>query len=89
MTVLIENLGHKEQLTMLQTDSATAEGILNKKIQPKRTIAMDMRFHWLCDRQQQKHINIFWKPVILNLRDYHTKHHPTSHHQKMRTKYVT
>ena len=86
---ILETHGHKQQPTMLQTDSATAEGILNKKMQPKQTKAMDMRFHWLGDRQQQKHINIFWKPGILNLGDYHTKHHPASHHQKIRTQYVT
>ena len=79
---ILENLGHKQQLTLMQTDSATAEGILNKKMQPKRTKAMDMRFHWLCDRHQKRKINIFWKPGILNLGDYHSKHHPDSHHQK-------
>ena len=86
---ILENLGHKQQPTMPQTDSATAEGILNKKMQPKRTKAMDMRFNWLRDRQQQKHINIFLKPGILNLGDYYTKHHPASHHQKLRPQYVT
>ena len=86
---ILENFGHKQQPTLMQTDSKTAEGILNKKMQPKQKKAMDMRFHWLCDRQQQKHIKIFWKPGILNLGDNHTKHHPASHHQKMRTKYIT
>ena len=56
---ILENLGHKQQPTLMQTDSETAEGILNKKMQPKRTKAMDMRFHWLRDWQHQKHINIF------------------------------
>ena len=79
---ILKTLGHEQQPTMFKSDSAMAEGILNKKMQPKWTKAMDMRFHWLRKRQQQKHVNIFWKPGILNLGDYHTKHHPASHHKK-------
>ena len=86
---ILETLGNKQQPTLLQTDSPKFGGVLNKKIQPKRTKATDISFHWLHNRQQQKCINIFWKPGIQNLGDYHTKHHPASHHQKMRTQYVT
>jgi hypothetical protein len=43
-------MGHKQPPTPLQTDNSTADGVINGKIQPKRTKAMDMRFHWLRDR---------------------------------------
>lgn len=45
-----EELGHKQPSTPIQTDS-TACGVVNNEIQPKTTIAMDMRFYWLKDRE--------------------------------------
>ena len=45
---------------------------------------MDIRFHWIIDRILQMHFNVFWKPGPTNLGDYHSKHHPTSHHIKVR-----
>ena len=44
---ILEEMGHPQPKTPIQTNNTTAEGIINKKIQPKRTKAMDMRFHWL------------------------------------------
>ena len=50
--------------------------------------AMDMRFYWLRDQVKQKHFHIHWKHSYLNLGDYVTKHHPTKHHQAVRSTYV-
>ncbi len=50
--ILIE-MGHPQPQTPIQTHNSTAEGVTSKKIQPKCTKAMDMRFHWLCDRKSQ------------------------------------
>ncbi len=50
--ILIE-MGHPQQQTPIQTNNMTVEGVTNKKKQPKRTKAMDMRFHWLCDHESQ------------------------------------
>eukprot|EP00804_Cyclotella_cryptica_P021956 CCRYP_000903-RA/>CCRYP_000903-RA protein AED:0.16 eAED:0.16 QI:0/0/0/1/1/1/4/0/960 len=52
--IILEELGHTQPATPLQTDNSTAEGVVNGKIQPKRTKAMDMRFHWLRDRKCQE-----------------------------------
>jgi hypothetical protein len=30
-----------------------AEGVINKKIKPKQTKVMDVRFHWLRNREAQ------------------------------------
>jgi hypothetical protein len=38
---------------LIQMDNAMADAVINGKIQPKRTKAMDMRFHWLRDRECQ------------------------------------
>ena len=40
--------------TPLQTDNFMAEAVINDKIQPKRTKEMDIRFHWLRDRECQE-----------------------------------
>jgi hypothetical protein len=40
-------MGHKQRPTPMQTDNAMADGIINSKVQLKRTRAMDMQFHWL------------------------------------------
>eukprot|EP00956_Cyclotella_meneghiniana_P007050 scaffold9575_cov44-Cyclotella_meneghiniana.AAC.1 len=40
---LLEEMGHKQPPTPIQTDNSTAEGIVNNRVQPKRTKAMDMR----------------------------------------------
>ncbi|KAL7476408.1 hypothetical protein ACHAW6_002274 [Cyclotella cf. meneghiniana] len=51
--IMLEEMGHKQPVTPIQTDNSTAHGVITNKIQPKATKAMDMRFHWLCDREAQ------------------------------------
>ena len=48
--IVLKEMGHKQPATPIQTDNSTAEGVINKKVQPKRTKAMDMNLHWLRDR---------------------------------------
>jgi hypothetical protein len=43
---ILEEMGHSQPRTPLQTNNTTAEGLINNKIQQKRTKAMDMRYHW-------------------------------------------
>jgi hypothetical protein len=52
--IILEELGHVQPSTPLQTDNALADGVINGKVQPKQTKAMDMRFHWLCNRECQQ-----------------------------------
>ena len=63
--------------------------LVNKKVQPKRTKAMDMRFHWLRDRECQRQFRFYWRPGKLNYADYWTKHHPATHHNNVRRNYLT
>ena len=44
---LLEEMGHKQPKTPIQTDNSTACGVVNNTIQPRQTKSMDMRFHWL------------------------------------------
>ena len=50
---------------------------------------MDMRFHWLQCRINQKHFRPYWRAGATNLADYVTKHHPAIHHQAVRPLYLT
>ena len=86
---ILTEMGHPQPRTPIQTDNSTAEGVVNRKIQPKRTKAMDMRFHWLRDREAQGQFRIYWRPGKTNLADYFTKHHPPSHHINVRSEYLT
>ena len=82
-------MGHKQPKTPVQTDNSTAEGLINNKIQSKRTKSMDMRFHWLRDRACQGTFRFYWRPGPLNWADYWTKHHPSAHHKQIRNEFLT
>jgi hypothetical protein len=56
--IILEEMGHKQPPTPLQTDNSMADKVCNGKIQPKRIKAMDIRFHWLRDRECQKQFRI-------------------------------
>jgi len=81
MRIALEELGHSQPATPLQTDNSTASGIANDTVKQKRSKAIDMRFYWVRDRVRQGQFHIFWRPGTTNRADYFTKHHPTSHHQ--------
>jgi hypothetical protein len=44
---LLQEMGHPQPPTPIQTDGITALGGANSNIQPQKTKAMDMQFHWL------------------------------------------
>jgi hypothetical protein len=52
---ILFEMGQPQPPTSIQTDNTTTEGVINNKIQPKQTKAMEMCFHWLrnCKQQQQ------------------------------------
>ena len=87
--IILEELGHKQPHTPLQTDNSMADAVCNGKVQPKRTKSMDMRFHWLKDREFQQQFRIYWRPGKSNYADYWTKHHPGKHHKSTRKEFLT
>ena len=89
MRKTLEEMGHKQPRTPIQTDNSTALGVVLNKIQPKRTKAMDMRFHWLRCRDSQGQFRYYWMPGIKNWADYWTKHHSAQHHKDMRPEFLT
>jgi hypothetical protein len=82
-------MGHPLPKTPIQTDNSMVKGLINNKIQPKRTKAMDMHFHWLRDCEAQGQLRIYWWPGKKNLEDYFTKHHSPAHHISVRTQFLT
>ena len=87
--IILAEMGHSQPPTPIQTDNATAEGVINGKVQPRRTKAMDMRFHWLRDRATQLQFRFHWRPGPTNLADYWTKHHLGKHHCNFRREILT
>jgi hypothetical protein len=87
--LILERMGHPQMATPIQTDNSTAAGVINNTVQPKRTKTMDMRFHWLRDRETLKQFRIYWRLGKQNLADYWTKHHPAAHHKNMRQEILT
>ena len=58
---LLEAMGHRQPPTPIQTDNSTALGVVTNKIHPKRTKAMDIRFHWMCCRANQRQFRTYWR----------------------------
>jgi hypothetical protein len=84
----LEELGHPQPPTPMETDNTTAAGYINGTIKQKRTKAMDMRFYWIKDRVKQGQFNVYWGPGYQNFADYFTKHHSPAHHTRLRERYI-
>ena len=79
---LLKSLGHQQPLTPLKVDNSTTNSFVHRNINQKRSKSWDMRFHWLCDKEVQKEIKVFWDKGKNNLADYYTKHHTCRIHTK-------
>jgi hypothetical protein len=84
----LQELGHPQPPTPLETDNTTATCYSNGTIKQKRTKAMDMRFYWIKDRVKQGKFNVYWGPGYQHLADYFTKHHSPAHYKRMREIYI-
>jgi hypothetical protein len=49
----LEEMGHTQPPTPMETDNTTATGYSNGTIKQKHTKAMDMRFYWIKDQVKQ------------------------------------
>ena len=89
MQTVLKEIGREQtQPTRMTTDNSTADGFANKRTKIRRSKAMDMRFYWIQDRVDQQQFRIHWLQGESNHADYFTKHHPPSHHQKVRPTYL-
>ena len=87
--LMLEEIGHPQPgPTPLKTDNSTAIGFCHKTIKHKKSKAWDMRYHWLREKELQKHIKIYWDKGSNNHADYFTKHFPAKYHQEIRPNYI-
>ncbi len=86
---ILTKMGHQQPRTPIQTNNTMAEGVINNKIQLRRTKATDMRFHWLPDQEAQGQFKFYWQPGQTNLVDYFRKHHLPAHHVNVIAKFPT
>ena len=63
----LEELGHHQPRTPIQTDNTTANDLLTNKIMPKALKPMDMQFHWLHCHDTQGQFRYYWRPGAQNL----------------------
>jgi hypothetical protein len=85
----LEELGHPQPQTPIQTDNSTAHALLTNKTLPKALKAMDMRFHWLRCRSAQDQYRFYWRPGTQNFAVYWMKHHLENHHKSFRPPILT
>lgn len=80
----LEEMGHPQPRTPIQTDNSTAFGAINNKIQPKQTKSMNM--HWLRCRDTQGQFRFYWMPEIQNWAEYldQAPQRPTSQRHEAR-----
>jgi hypothetical protein len=58
---MLQQLGHPQPPTPIQTNNLTAYGVINNEIQPKATKAMNMCFYWLKDRESVEQFKYHWR----------------------------
>ena len=85
----LEEMGHKQPPTPVQTDNTTAHGVVTNNIARKRLKSMDIRLHWLRCRATQGRFCHFWKPGATNIGDYPSKDHAAIHHRTIRPTFLT
>ena len=61
-----------------------SSGITNGAAKQQRSKGIGMRCCWLKDRAEQGQFKVFWEPGDANWADCFTKHHPPTHHKKIR-----
>lgn len=69
---LIE-MGHPQPPTPMQVDNTAALRFIDETLKEKRTKSIDMKYHWLKDREQQQQFQFYWRPGKHNMADPFTK----------------
>ena len=87
--IILDEMGHKQPPTPVQTDNTTALGFVSKNLQPKATKSTDMQHWYLRDQEDRKMFRYYWSEGKNNDADYQTKHHCAAHHQQQRPKFLT
>jgi hypothetical protein len=62
----LEEMGHPQPSTAIQTDNKCANGIANNAVKQQGSRAMDMRLYWIRNRIKQLKFLVHWKPGLSN-----------------------
>jgi hypothetical protein len=74
----LEEMGHPQPPTPVETDNNTAAGVANDSIKQKQSKAVDMRFCWTRDRVRQGQFHIADPPDMMHLTALHVDHSSVS-----------
>ena len=85
----LEEMGHIQPPTPIQTDNTTALGFVMRNLQPKATKSTDMRYWWMRDRSDRNQFRYYWSEGKGNRADYWTKHFCAAHHREQRPSILT
>ena len=85
---VLNDIGHIQPPTTITTDNTTAQGIAKDTCKSRRSKAIDMRYHWIRDRVNDKEFNIIWQPGNESSADLNTKKQPAAQMLKMRHRFV-
>ena len=86
---LLEEMGHRQPPTPIQTDNTTALGFVTKNLQPKATKSTEMNYWFMRDWQDRLQFKYYWKPGKNNKGDYFTKHFCPATHRERRPTFLT
>ena len=86
---LLEEMGHKQPPTPIQTDNTTALGFVTKSLQPKVTKSTEMNYWCMKDKQDREQFKYYWRPGTGNQGDYFTKHFCSATHAERRPSFLT
>ncbi len=81
--IILEELGHKQPPTPLQTDNAKADAVINGKIQPKRTKTrsrMSTTIQDILETRQNELHRLLYKTSSRITSQEHTKRIPHANH---------
>jgi hypothetical protein len=80
----LNEMGHTQPPTPIQTDNSTAAGLANDTVQQRKSKAMEMRYFWIVDKVDENVFNVYWNQGKTNRADYYSKQHPTKVHRDIR-----
>ena len=89
---ILAKLNFPQTTTSVHTDNDAAKKIVTKEIRPKRSKAIDMRYHWMRDRTNNGIFKVIWTPntaVCIQSADALTKIQPVKNHEKYISQFVT
>ena len=81
-------LDHTQLATRLKTYNSTTEVFVNSGMKPKRSKTLDMKWHWLRDKEFFDQLRVYWDRGTKNDAGYFMKHEPPIHHHQMRPCYI-